>query len=145
MSISRWEPFRDLPSLREAMNRLFDESLFRPWGVAYDFGNLAVDVYDNKDTVVIKASVPGMKSEDIDISISGDTVTISGEVKQEEKLEKENYYRRERRYGSFSRAVALPVAVQADKAEAVFENGVLTLTLPKAEEAKPKTIKVKIK
>ncbi|MBI2845686.1 MAG: Hsp20/alpha crystallin family protein [Chloroflexi bacterium] len=145
MSISRWDPFRDLPSMREAMNRLFDEGLFRPWGWAYDFGSLAVDVYDNKDSIVIRASVPGMKSEDIDISITGDTITISGEVKQEEKVEKENYYRRERRYGSFSRAVALPVAVQSDKAEAVFEDGVLTLTLPKAEEAKPKSIKVTVK
>lgn len=143
MSITRWDPFRDIVSLREAMNRLFEESFVRPWGWPFEGGAPAVDMYETKDSVVVKASVPVVKPEDIDIGITGDTLTISGEVKQEEKVERENYLRQEMRYGSFSRSVALPATVQADKAEAVFEHGVLTLTLPKAEEAKPKTIKVK--
>jgi HSP20 family protein len=93
--------------------------------------------------VVINAAIPGIKPEDIDIAITGDTVTIKGELKQETKVEKANYYRQERRYGAFSRSVSVPVPINADKAEATFKDGVLTLTIPKAEEAKPKTIKVK--
>lgn len=89
--------------------------------------------------------MPGVKPEDIDITITGDTLTIKGEVKAEEKVEKANYIRRERRYGAFSRSLTLPTSVVAEKAKAEFENGVLTLTLPKAEEVKPKTIKVKAK
>ena len=144
----RWEPFRDLISLREAMDRLFEESFIRPragWLAPLGAGALAVDMYETDQDVVIKSSVPGVKAEDIDITITGDTLTIKGETKAEEKVEKANYVRQERRYGAFSRSVTLPTTIVAEKAKAEFENGVLTLTLPKAEEVKPKAIKVKAK
>jgi HSP20 family protein len=102
-------------------------------------------MYETDDDVVVKTAVPGVKSEDIDVSITGDVLIIKGETKAEEKVEKANYVRQERRYGAFSRSLALPSTVVADKVTAEFENGVLTLTLPKAEEVKPKTIKIKAK
>jgi HSP20 family protein len=102
-------------------------------------------MYQTADEVVIKASLPGVKPEDVDITVSGDTVTIKGETKTEEEIKREDYLYQERRYGVFSRSVRLPGSMQMDKAEAVFENGVLKLTIPKAEEAKPKSIKVQIK
>ena len=147
-NIVRWEPFRDLISLREAMDRLFEESFIRPragWPAPLGVGALAVDMYETDQDVVIKSSAPGVKPEDLDITITGDTLTIKGETKTEEKVEKANYIRQERRYGAFCRSLTLPTTIVAEKAKAEFENGVLTLTLPKAEEVKPKTIKVKTK
>lgn len=148
MHLVRWEPFRDPVTLREAMDRLFEESFVRPragWLAQVGAGALAVDMYETDDAVVVKSTVPGIKPEDLDISITGDTLTIKGETKAEKEVKGENYIRRERRYGSFSRSLTIPVLIVSDKAEAEFENGVLTLTLPKAEEVKPKAIKVKAK
>ena len=145
-SLIRWEPFSDLISLRDAMDRLFEESLVRPSSrllVPWGMEQLAIDIIETKDEVVVKTAVPGVKPEDIDISIRGDTLTIKGETKMEEKIEKANLIRQERRYGAFSRTVGLPAGLDADDAEAIFENGVLTLHIPKREESKPKTIKVK--
>ena len=145
-NLVRWEPYRDLVSLREAMDRLVEDSFVRPslgWPVPAGPGTLAVDVYETDDDVVVKSAIPGVKPEDIDISLTGDTLTIKGETKFEEEVKEENYVRREMRYGSFARTVTVPVSVVADKADAEFEDGVLTLTLPKAEETKPKTIKIK--
>lgn len=144
----RWEPFRDLVSLREAMDRLFEESFVRPRiGVLAPrgAGALAVDMYETDDAVIVKSAVPGIAAEDLDISITGDTLTIKGESKVEEEIEDGCYICRERRYGAFSRSLTIPVQIKADEAEAAFENGTLTLTLPKSEEVKPKTIKVKAK
>ena len=146
--IVRWEPFRELVSLREAMDRLFEESFVRPGGGRLAPAGMeipAVDMYQTDDAVVVKSAIPGIKPEDIDISITGDTLTIKGETRAEEEVNEENYIRRERRYGSFCRSLALPLPVVTEKAEAEFENGVLTLTLPKAEEVKPKAIKIKAK
>jgi len=146
--LTRWEPFRDLVSLREAMDRLFEESVVRPGGAALApraVGALAVDVYETDEDVVVKTSVPGVDPEELDISITGDTLTIKGETRAEEEVEEENYVYRERRYGAFSRSMTIPSSVKADEADAEFEDGVLTLRLPKAEEVKPKTIKVKTK
>jgi len=148
MNLVRWEPFRDLVTLREAMDRLFEESFVRPragWLAQVGAGALAVDMYEIDDAVVVKSTIPGIKPEDLDISIASDTLTIRGETKAEEEVKGENYIRRERRYGSFSRSLTIPVSIVADRAEAEFENGVLTLTLPKAEDVKPKAIKVKAK
>lgn len=146
MSIVRWEPFRDFVTLREAMDRLFQESFVGPrrreW-LAPAEGSLALDMYETEDAAVVKTSVPGIKPDDIDITISGNTLTIAGETKKEEEVKDENYIRRERRYGSFSRSVILPQDLEPDKAEASFDDGVLTLTIPKAPEAKPKVIKIK--
>jgi HSP20 family protein len=128
------------------MDRLVEDSFVRPsrgWATPDGAGALAVDVYQTDDHVVIKSAIPGVKPEDIDISLTGDILTIKGESKSEEEVKEEDFVRREMRYGSFARTVAVPVPVVADKAEAQFDNGVLTLTLPKAEETKPKTIKIK--
>jgi HSP20 family protein len=147
MNLVRWEPFREMMSLRDAMDRLFEDSFVRPWSFRGDYGvmGLPLDMYQTADDVVVKATLPGVKPEEVDISITGDTLTIKGEHKEEQEVKEEDYIHKERRYGTFSRSVALPVQVKSDKAEAVFENGILTLTLPKAEEVKPKQIKVKAK
>ena len=100
-------------------------------------------MYQTEDATVIRSSVPGVKPDDIDITISGNTLTISGETKEEEDVKEEYYVRRERRYGSFSRSVVLPEGLEPDKAEASFEDGILTLSIPKAPEAKPTVIEVK--
>jgi len=147
-NLIRWDPFRDMVTLREAMDRLLEDSVVRPRGglaPSEGLATLALDVFESVDDVTVKASLPGITPQEVDISITGDVLTIKGE-KSEEKEEKQgNYHLRERRYGAFQRSVSLPAAVQADKADAVFENGVLTLTLPKVEEVKPKSIKIKTK
>ena len=146
-SMIRWEPFREMVSLREAMDRLFEDSFVRPWRLwpTLTSGELPLDMYQTADEVVVKAVLPGAKPEDVDISITGDTLTIKAEHKEEQEVKEEDYFYKECRYGTCSRSVTIPVQVKADKAEAVFENGILTLTLPKAEEVKPKQIKVKAK
>lgn len=143
-SLIKWEPLSDLVSLRDAMDRLFEDSFVRMRGLPAGLGGetLALDMYETADHLVVKTAVPGVKPEDIDITITGDVLTIKGETKTEEKVEKANYIRQERRYGAFQRSVQLPASVLTDKAQATFENGVLTLTIPKSEQDKPKTIKV---
>jgi HSP20 family protein len=147
-SLTRFEPFRDLISLREAMDRLFEESFVRPRGgmlAPMEGAALAVDMYETDEDVVVETALPGIDPDDVDVSITRNTLTIKGETKAEEEVEEGNYIYRERRFGAYSRSLTLPVAVEADKAEAEYENGVLTLRLPKVEEAKPKAIQVKVK
>lgn len=141
----RWSPARELMNLREAMDRLFEETFFRPGWFEFFEGPaslLPVDMYETDDHVVVKAAVPGVKPEDIEVTITGDLLTIKGEFKSEEKTEKRNYLRQERRYGNFCRQITLPAGLNTDKVKATFEHGVLTLELPKTEEVKAKTIKV---
>lgn len=143
----RWDPARDTVSLREAMDRLFEESFLRPGFLG---GNdsasalMPLDMYETQDDVVVKAAIPGVKPEDIEVTVTGDLLTIKGEFKSEneQRDEKRNYHRQERRFGSFSRQVALPSRVNADACQADFENGVLTLKLPKVEEAKVKKVQI---
>lgn len=144
-SVIRWQPMRDLVSLREAMDRLVEESFVRPsWTNERErTTRLPLDVYSTPEELVIVASVPGVDPEDVDISIEGDNLHIKVEYKA--PLENVDYIFQERSYGAFERTLTLNVPVQADKAEAVFEKGALTLTIPKAEEIKPKVIKVKAK
>jgi HSP20 family protein len=132
-------------SLREAMDRLFEESFLRPG--LFGMGDspaaaLPVDLYETDSDVVVKATVPGIKPEDIEVTITGDLLTIKGEFKSEEKTEKRNYLRQERRFGSFCRQVGLPSSVDTANAKATFEQGVLTLELPKVEPARAKTVKI---
>ncbi len=148
MTMQRWEPFKEMVTLRNAMDKLFEDSFVRPtgWWMEEDgWGALALDMYQTASEVVVKAPLPGFKPEEVDISLTGDTLTIKAEHKEESETQEGEYLLRERRYGSFSRVVTVPAGIKNDKAEASFENGVLTLTLPKAEEAKPKQIKVKAK
>jgi HSP20 family protein len=143
--IVRWEPMREMTSLRDAMDRLFEDAFIHPGFMAPAWGAaemLPVDVYEAGDQVVVKAAVPGVKPEELEVTVTGDLLTIKGEFKQEEKVEKPNYLRQERRYGSFCRQVGLPAGVNPDKASASFQNGVLTLEIPKSEAAKTKTVKV---
>ena len=144
MEIVQWEPIRELVNMRKAMDRMVEDTFFRPSSLveAGIGGELPLDMYQTDNDVVVKASLPGIKPEEVDIAITGNMLTIKGEHKEEREEKGKDYLRKERSYGSFSRSVLVPVSVQADKAEAVFENGVLTLTLPKAEEIKPKQIKI---
>jgi HSP20 family protein len=148
MSIERWQPLSELMSLRQAMDRLFEDSFVRPSRGLVTVGEIAapaLDVYQTSNEVVVKAALPGLKPEDVNIDITGETLTIRGESKAEQEIKKEDYLYKERRYGSFSRSVVLPSGLKTDKAEATMENGILTLTIPKLEEVKPKKISVKAK
>ena len=147
-NLVRWDPFRDMVSLRDAMDRLFEESFVRPRArlePAEGTATLALDVHESDDDVTVKAAIPGVKPEDISISLTGDTLTIKGDTHEEKEKTEGSYHMRERRYGAFERSISLPRKVDADKANADFENGVLTLTLPKVEEVKPKAITIKTK
>jgi HSP20 family protein len=142
-SIIRWEPMRDMANLRDAMDRAFEERFFRPpVPFAWAEGNLALDMYETDDNVILKTAIPGVKAEDIEVSVSGDTLTIRAETKEEQDIQRDSYLRRERRFGSCCRSVTLPGGLETENAEADYTDGVLTLTFPKAEEVKPKSIKV---
>ena len=145
----RWEPFRGMRRLHNMLDRMMDESLFRETlPERWDEGIAPIDLYETDDEVVLKAALPGVSAEDIDISISNGMVSVRAEVSEEreEKDEKgARYHLRERRYKRLSRSMRLPSDVDASKADAEFENGVLRLRMPKVEKAKPKTITVKAK
>jgi HSP20 family protein len=132
-------------TLREAMDRLFDDAFTRPIGLSGGSVVPAIDLYQNADDVVVKATLPGIKPGDVQISVTADVLTLHGEFKQENEQKEVTYHIREQRFGSFERNIMLPTDVQTDKARADFENGILTITLPKAETVKPKTINIKAK
>ena len=144
MTIERWDPFREMISLREAMNSLLAESVVRPGGTPAPGGvaTLPLDVAETEGEFVIKSSLPGVKPEDVHITVHGDTLSIRGESKVEEDKKGTHWHVRERRVGSFARSLSLGSPINADAATAHFDHGVLTLTLPKTAEAKPKQIKV---
>jgi len=148
-NLTRWEPASEFTTLRDAMDRLFDDAFTRPFSTGRNGGatwsSLPIDMYQTTDDVVVKAVVPGFRPDQVQINITGDVLTIRGEVNQEEDQKDKAWHIREHRFGSFERSVALPVNVVSDKATAEFENGVLTITLPKADEVKPKTITIKTK
>jgi HSP20 family protein len=141
--LTRWDPFQEMLNLRRTVDRLFDnvgpdhEWLPTQWG-------LAVDVAENKDDFIVKASVPGIKPDDLDISYADDTLTIRGEIKSDNEYKEDQYHFRERRYGSFSRSISLPTKIKGDAIEASYQDGVVTLRLPKTEEVKPKRIAIKV-
>jgi len=144
-NLIRWEPAREMMTLREAMDRLFDDAFTRPLSLRDGWSAPAIDMYQTEDEVVVRAALPGLKPDDVQINITGDVLHIKGEMKYEEEKKEKAWHMREQRWGAFERSVALPIDVVADKAKAEFENGVLTVTLPKAEEVKPKTINIKAK
>jgi HSP20 family protein len=133
-------------TLREAMDRLFDDAFTRPISLRDGgWASPAIDMYQTDDEVIVKAALPGFNTDDVQINVTGEVLTIRGELKHEEEKKEKAWHIREQRWGSFERSVALPTDVVADKANADFSNGILTITLPKAEEVKPKTITVKAK
>ena len=144
-NLIRWEPMREMVTLREAMDRLFDDAFTRPLGLTDGWRGPAIDMYQTDDEVVVKAALPGVKADQVQINVTGDRLTIRGETKERSEAKDKNYHIREQRWGAFERSVMLPAAVVSDKAKAEFEDGVLTVTLPKAEEVKPKTITVRAK
>ncbi|MBI3943039.1 MAG: Hsp20/alpha crystallin family protein [Chloroflexi bacterium] len=145
MSLTRWEPFREMISLRDAIDRLFEESFIRPlgWMATGDGRFVPLDIYEEGNNLIVKASLPGMKPEDLNVQVENQVLTISGEIQEEKERKEQQYHLREHRYGRFERTVRLPSPVVVDKAEAVFEDGVLTLRLPKTEEAQAKKIPIK--
>lgn len=150
MSLVRWEPFGEMRRMREQMNRLFDDFFttrpsllpILPW--SGDAFSPSVDVYETEKEVVVKAELPGVRKEDLEIVTLEDALTIKGEVKSESEVNEEGYSRRERRYGGFTRTIPLPMSVKAEEAKAKFEDGVLEIRLPKREEAKVTGTKIQI-
>ncbi|MDB9312099.1 Hsp20/alpha crystallin family protein [Spirulina sp. CS-785/01] len=146
MALLRWQPFSELENLRRQMDQVFDDingmtgiESNNPLG-----WQPAIELSDRDNNLILRAQIPGLNAEDLDISVSRDTVTLKGEHRQEDESQDQGFYRSEFRYGSFQRTINLPVAVENDQVEAEFNNGVLTLTLPKVEEAKDKVVKINL-
>lgn len=145
MNIVRYDPFRDLRTLQEEVNRLFSTNLTRGFGeegIGRGAWNPSVDIYENKDQIVLEAELPGMKRDDFELSVENNVITLRGERQFEKKEESDNYHRVERSYGSFTRSFTLPQSVSAEGATAEYRNGVLRVTLPKREETKARRIKI---
>lgn len=152
MTLIRWSPLKELETMRRDMERLLDD-LMEPFGRKrswlprlYERGvNVPnVDMYEKDSEIVVRAELPGVEKDDIDLTITRDSLTIKGETKRTEEIKDENYYCSECSYGSFARTIPLPVEIDASKAKASFKNGVLVITLPRLEEAKAKEVKVKV-
>ncbi|PYN32676.1 MAG: molecular chaperone [Candidatus Rokuibacteriota bacterium] len=144
-SLERWEPFREIES---EMNRLFDGFLSRPTAIATGAGTRVwmpvLDMYETKDDLILNFELPGVREKDVSLSITGDLLTLKGERSFNEELKDGNDYHVERVYGKFERTVRLPMPVQADRVKATYRDGVLEVRLPKADEVKPKEIKIDI-
>lgn len=143
MALIRWQPFQEMETLRRQMDRVFDEmvSVNREAQITW---KPAVELQDTEDNVILRAEIPGVEGKDLDIRVTREAVAISGEHRYEKKAEEKGFFRTEFRYGKFQRVIALPVAVQNDKVQAEFNNGILTLTLPKVTEARRKVVKVNL-
>jgi HSP20 family protein len=148
MSIIRREPFRDLVSTHDHFNQLFNETFARAFGDQKEVSPRAwvppVDICETEDSLVLKAELPGIKPGDLEIRVEDNTLYLKGERKFEKEVKEENLHQVERSYGTFSRSFSLPSSIDADKVKAEYQNGVLTLMMPKREEAKPKTIKIDV-
>lgn len=144
MSIQRWDPWRDIISLREAMNSLLEESFTRPRaGMAAMVSGMAVDLRETDDAYIVETVLPGATADDVQISILGDTLRVSAEIQENEEQQEARWLIRERRFGSFERTIALPSQVDAAGAEAEFNDGILKVRLPKSGEAQPQQIQVR--
>jgi HSP20 family protein len=145
-NITRFDPVGEMVSLRSAMDRLFEDSFVSPLSWRTVAGgeqiNPAIDVHETPDDIVVSAVMPGVKPDDVEITMTGQSLTLRGELKADEEVSRDQYLYRERRYGSFSRSIQLPVRVKGDDAEATFTDGVLKLRIPKAEEVKPRQIRI---
>ncbi|HEX7173274.1 MAG TPA: Hsp20/alpha crystallin family protein [Candidatus Limnocylindria bacterium] len=146
-NITRYDPLGEMVSLRSAMDRLFEDSFVSPltWrtiGGGSDSITPPIDVHETADELVVTAALPGVKADDVEITMTGQTLTLRGEFTADDEITRDQYLYRERRFGSFSRTLQLPVRVQGDQAQATFADGVLTLSIPKAEEVKPRQIRI---
>jgi len=152
MAIVRWEPFRDLVTIQDRMNRIFDDA-FRgvprqgaaeeDWALGGTWAP-AVDIFEHEGNLVLKAELPGIEPKDVDVRVENNVLTLRGERKFENEVKREQYHRVERAYGTFSRSFTLPNVVDTDKIKAEFKDGVLRVTLPQREEAKPKQITIAV-
>jgi HSP20 family protein len=145
MAIMRWRPGAGLAGIQNRMNWLFDDFLGQaPVKQGECRWCPAADISEDQDNIYVDVEIPGMKKEDIKVSLEHDVLSLRGEKKQEKDIKDENYHRWERNYGSFARSFELPASVQADKIKASYKNGVVHIQLPKAEEAKPKEIPIEV-
>jgi HSP20 family protein len=142
--LARWNPIKEVLDLRDDFDRFIDRFFSKDFEIWEGQREFNVDIYEDADNVVIKAEIPGVNKEDISVSLTDDTVTISGKKTEEKKIEKENYYRKEIRTGSFSRSFTLPCAVDREKVKATYKNGVLEIVLPKSEKEKAKEVKIEV-
>ena len=142
----RWEPSRGVLDIQQEMNRLFDSFFGRPLGTnaAERVWVPLVDVYETKDDLVVSLELPGVREKEVEVSITGDLLTVKGERRFDREVKDESFHRVERVYGKFERAIPLPVAVQTDKVKATYRDGMLEIRLPKVEEVKPKQIKIDV-
>lgn len=150
MPIRKWNPWEEMLNLTRRMNRLFDSSLLQKFDLeeedtmSHPWSPL-VDIYETSENIVVRAEIPGMKKEDIEINVTDNVLTIKGEKKQEKKMQNEDYHRIECSYGTFQRSFSLPKAIKADNVTATYKDGVLMITIPKAEEVKTKKIQISAK
>ena len=152
MTLSRWQPFRELSTMRKQMDRLFEDMLSvgnDDWMGLHSIGGMwtpAVEIEEKEEELLLKAEIPGLNAEDLEVEVSEDRVIISGEHKEEKKTEdkEKNYFHSEFHYGRFERVIPLPLAIKTDEIKSDFQKGVLTLTLPKLKDAPKKSVKVKL-
>lgn len=148
MALIRWDPFQEMSALQESMNRLFSDvraqAPVRGEEIVQGAWIPAVDIFETNEAIVLKAELPGITAQDISVEVKDNTLTLKGEKKFEKEVKEENYHRVERSYGSFQRAFTLPGTILQEKVKAKFKDGILEITLPKVEEAKPKQVKVEI-
>ncbi len=147
MRITKWQPYSDLVSMYDRLNRFFGEDFFdeNAKNISPSAWRPMTDIYETKDAYVFKVELPGFRKEDIQVEFNGDTLLLRGERKQEEETKNENCHRLERSYGMFERTFSIPKNVDAKKIDAVLKDGVLQLTVPKVEDAKTKAIPISVK
>jgi HSP20 family protein len=149
MAITRWDPFKDLISLRDKMNKLFEDSMSRSQAIDHDFSAGAwrpsVDIYETADRMVLVADLPGINQDAIELKIENNILTIRGEREMDKEIKREDFHRIERAYGSFSRNFTLPASIDVEKIKAEHNNGILQVILPKKEETQAKKIKIELK
>jgi HSP20 family protein len=144
-SLTRWDPFAEMADLRREMDHIFGEFFGRtPSSMAATeaMWSPLVDIHETKDSFLLMAELPGVKQEDVEVSVEGDTLTLKGERKREAEVKEDQYHRIERSYGRFERSILLPSVVDPNRVKATYRDGVLEIQLPKKEEAKPKAVKI---
>jgi HSP20 family protein len=144
MALIRWQPFQEMETLRHQMDKMFDEMAGLNREMATKTWSPAVELEDTNDHIILRAEVPGLEGKDLDIQVAREAVSIAGESRYEKKAEERGYLRSEFRYGKFQRTIPLPAAIKNDQVQAEFKNGILILTMPKAEEAKNKVVKINL-